>query len=76
MIADNLGWTNYQGGFKDDNNIEEFMETLGRGEEVNRVSPEVFDLEKMIHDNNVEVDVSFPDDGNTFEWNACSNIHS
>jgi len=67
MIADNLGWTKYPGGFNDANNIEEFMETIGRGEEVNRVSPEVFDLEMMIHDNNAEVDVPFPDDDNAFE---------
>ena len=67
LIADNLGWTKYLGGFNDDNNIEEFMETIGRGEEVHRVSPVVFDLEKMIHENNVEVNVSFPDDDNAFE---------
>lgn len=55
LIADNLGWTKYLGGFNGDKNIEEFMETIGRKDEVNRVSQEVFDLEMlMTQDNDVE----------------------
>ena len=46
LIADNLGWTDYKGGFEGSTtNIEEFMEEKGRSDEVNRVSPDVFDLE-------------------------------
>jgi hypothetical protein len=51
LIADNLGWTKYAGGFDGDTNIEEFMNTHGRGDEVNRVSKEVFDLEGILKNN-------------------------
>lgn len=51
LIADNLGWTKYVGGFDEDNNIEEFMASHGRGDEVNRVSKEVFDLEGILKTN-------------------------
>jgi hypothetical protein len=49
MIADNLGWTNYKGGFEGNSNIEEYMESKGRGENINRVSTDVFSLEKSLH---------------------------
>ena len=45
MIADNLGWYNYVGGFDGVSNIEENLE--GTPDEVKRVSKEVFDLEKV-----------------------------
>lgn len=48
LIADNLGWSNYLGGFDGEKNIEEFLEGQGRGEDVNRVSPEVWNLENML----------------------------
>jgi len=54
LIADNLGWTKYVGGFDGDTNIENFLETMGRGDEVNRVSKEVFDLEKKFHNDGPE----------------------
>lgn len=66
LIADNLGWTKYAGGFDDDNNIEEFMESLGRGDEVNRVSRDVFDLEMTLHESNQIDDIS-SDETNAFE---------
>ncbi len=52
LIADNLGWSKYWGeaGFQGSSNIEEFMDGKGRGDEVNRVSKEVFHLEKMLGD--------------------------
>jgi len=67
MIADNLGWTDYVGGFDGATTIEEFMETNGRGDEVHRVSPEVFELELNLNSNGVEVDASSLDDANSFE---------
>lgn len=52
LIADNLGWTKYLGGFNGDTNIEEFMKSMGRGDEVSRVSKEVFDLENILYVDN------------------------
>lgn len=54
LIADNLGWTKYSGGFVSDdiNTIEDFFSSKGKADEVNRVSPEVFDLEKSLHESN------------------------
>lgn len=49
MIADNLKWTDYEGGFEGDRNIEEYL--ANRGEEVKRVSQDVFELEKAININ-------------------------
>ena len=48
LIADNLGWSEFipQGEAK---NIEEYMKSVGKGEEVNRVTKEVFDLETMLY---------------------------
>ncbi len=68
LIADNLGWTKYLGGFNGDKNIEEFMESMGRKDEVNRVSQEVFDLEQIlnVHDDN-DVGALKIDDTNAFE---------
>ena len=49
LIADNLGWTDYKGGFEGEvNDIEQFFEENGREDNVNRVSPEVFDLEMAL----------------------------
>jgi len=47
LIADNLGWSNYIGGFDGDENIEEFLENQGRGDEVNRVSKDIWELEEL-----------------------------
>lgn len=49
LIADNLGWSNYIGGFDGETNIEKYLEAQGRGDEVNRVTEEVFDLEKILN---------------------------
>eukprot|EP00568_Trieres_chinensis_P002060 CAMPEP_0183309276 /NCGR_PEP_ID=MMETSP0160_2-20130417/24778_1 /TAXON_ID=2839 ORGANISM="Odontella Sinensis, Strain Grunow 1884" /NCGR_SAMPLE_ID=MMETSP0160_2 /ASSEMBLY_ACC=CAM_ASM_000250 /LENGTH=241 /DNA_ID=CAMNT_0025473279 /DNA_START=63 /DNA_END=788 /DNA_ORIENTATION=- len=48
LIADNLGWHNYIGGFEDNMNIEEYLGSAGREGEVSRVSPNVFELEKAL----------------------------
>ena len=50
LIADNLGWSKDWGiaGFDGKSNIEELMDDQGRGDEVNRVTEEVFNLEKII----------------------------
>lgn len=46
LIADNLGWSGYIDGFENDgNNIEEYLNNQGRGEDINRVSPDVWKLE-------------------------------
>lgn len=52
LIADNLGWTDYKGGFEGDvNDIEQFFASQGKDDVVNRVSQEVFELEKVLsHD--------------------------
>ena len=48
MIADNLGWYDYAGGFEGDNNIEEYFQTRGVGDAVTRVSKEVVELEDLL----------------------------
>jgi hypothetical protein len=48
IIADNLGWTDYKGGFQKETNIEEYFANRGLEDNVNRVSPEVFQLEKTL----------------------------
>jgi protein import protein ZIM17 len=54
LIADNLGWTNYKGGFEGDTNtIEEFV--AQRGDTVHRVSRTVFDLEMALQRNDGSV---------------------
>lgn len=46
LIADNLGWTDYKGGFQGETNtIEDFFSNSNN---VHRVSPEVFSLEKKL----------------------------
>ncbi len=67
LIADNLGWTKYLGGFNGDKNIEEFMETMGRKDEVNRVSQEVFDLEQILSVHDEDGGALKIDDSNVFE---------
>jgi len=49
LIADNIGWI---GGFNGDTSIEEYYETVGRGDEVNRVSKDVFKLEETLYTGN------------------------
>lgn len=49
LIADNLGWTDYKGGFEGDTNtIEDYFVRKGEGDSVNRVSEDVFELEKLL----------------------------
>jgi hypothetical protein len=48
LIADNLGWHNYIGGFEGEPDIEEFLASKGRENEVSRVSPEVFELQQLL----------------------------
>ena len=48
LIADNLGWSNYLDGFDGESNIEEFLMANGRGEDVNRVSSTVWELENNL----------------------------
>jgi hypothetical protein len=63
LIADNLGWTDYKGGFQEETNIEEYFANRGLEDNVNRVSQEVFQLEKMLfHDSKSGSIVG--DDGN------------
>jgi DNL zinc finger len=48
IIADNLGWTDYKGGFQEEKNIEEFLANRGDdGNQVHRVTPEVFQLAEV-----------------------------
>lgn len=49
LIADNLGWTDYKGGFEGEiNDIEDFFASQGKKDAVNRVTQEVFDLEFLL----------------------------
>lgn len=67
LIADNLGWTKYVGGFDGDTNIEEFMKTMGREDEVARVSQDAFDLESILNIESQGKDDIQAGDSNTFE---------
>jgi len=67
LIADNLGWTKYVGGFDGDTNIEEFMKSMGREDEVARVSQDVFDLESILNIESQGKDDIHAGDSNTFE---------
>jgi hypothetical protein len=50
LIADHLGWTDYDGGFEGDTNtIEDYFVEKGLKEKVNRVSQDVFALEKLLN---------------------------
>jgi len=50
LIADNLGWTDYDGGFEGDTNtIEDYFVAKGQEDSVNRVSQDVFDLEQLLN---------------------------
>lgn len=51
LIADHLGWTDYEGGFQGDTNTIEDWFANSNTEVVHRVSQDVFDLEKVLaHD--------------------------
>jgi hypothetical protein len=67
LIADNLGWMQYVGGFDGNSNIEDYMNDIGRGDEVNRVSQEVFELEKLVHSDAEELSSLDEIDNNSFE---------
>lgn len=70
LIADNLGWHNHIKGFEGKTNIEEFLEANGRADDVNRVCPNVWELETNL---NVETPISDretilrAEDGDVFE---------
>lgn len=69
LIADNLGWSTYwENGLNGKNNIEEYMDDLGRGDEVNRVSKEVFHLEQTLDSTKSDVNDFYEDENeNVFE---------
>ncbi len=72
LIADNLGWSKYWGpggGFEGKTNIEEYMDEIGKGDEVNRVSKDVFHLEQLYGDggNDDKGEQITSDDGSAFE---------
>eukprot|EP00551_Chaetoceros_affinis_P005577 CAMPEP_0203673224 /NCGR_PEP_ID=MMETSP0090-20130426/11451_1 /ASSEMBLY_ACC=CAM_ASM_001088 /TAXON_ID=426623 /ORGANISM="Chaetoceros affinis, Strain CCMP159" /LENGTH=249 /DNA_ID=CAMNT_0050538815 /DNA_START=64 /DNA_END=813 /DNA_ORIENTATION=+ len=70
LIADNLGWSKFWGdyGFDGKTNIEEYMDEIGRGDEVNRVSKDVFHLEQILDDGEEGiVSSSIVDDADAFE---------
>lgn len=49
LIADHLGWTDYDGGFEGDTNtIEDYFVAKGQEDAVSRVSEDVFQLEKLL----------------------------
>ena len=48
LIADNLGWHNYIGGFEGEPDIEAYLASQGREGDVNRVSADVFELEQRL----------------------------
>ena len=49
LIADNLGWSDYIGGFDQETNIEEYFANRGQEETVSRVGSEAFQLEKNLY---------------------------
>jgi hypothetical protein len=65
LIADNLGWTDYRGGFEGPtiNTIEEFFAAKGKRDSVSRVSQEVFQLEKLYQGHDTESGSIVGDDG-------------
>ena len=67
LIADNLGWTKYVGGFEDESNIEEFLEANGRADELNRVNPTVWELENNFAQSCDNDDENCASEGNSFE---------
>mmetsp|Transcript_19288 Transcript_19288/g.22304 ORF Transcript_19288/g.22304 Transcript_19288/m.22304 type:complete len:250 (-) Transcript_19288:250-999(-) len=75
LIADNLGWSVDWGinGFDGKKNIEEYLSELGRGDEINRVSKDIFHLEQMLGNgndgssNNIEDGDASLEDGGVFE---------
>lgn len=48
LIADNLGWQIGFSSHEGETNIEEYFEMRGQEDNVNRVSPDVFELEKVM----------------------------
>lgn len=69
LIADNLGWSKYWGdcGFDGMSNIEEYMDDIGKGHEVNRVSKDVFDLEQVLDLGESTEKRLLSDENNTFQ---------
>lgn len=61
-IADNLGWSKHVGGFDgEETNIEEYFANRGDDDAVNRVSQDVFELERVL---NVESGAILDENGN------------
>lgn len=68
LIADNLGWSDYIGGFEGESNIEEYLENNGRGDDVSRVNPTVWELENQLEKYNGNDDCLLSvEEENTFE---------
>jgi len=69
LIADNLGWSNYIGGFETgETNIEEFLEANGRSDDVTRVNPTIWELENTLAINSDKKDTNWSaDDDKSFE---------
>ena len=65
LIADNLGWTDYDGGFQGETNtIEDYFAASSDGNTtVSRVSEEVFQLEKILQEHNTKSGSIVGEDG-------------
>ena len=77
LIADNLGWSGFiSQGFTDDaTNIEESMDMEGKGEQVNRVSKDIFDLENILY-NGPDLYNPESEAGNEISGDASSDTDS
>ena len=65
LIADNLGWSKFAGGFTEgETNIEEYFEARGQGGTVNRVSKDVWELENLYYRETAAVDDNSDKSGN------------
>jgi hypothetical protein len=65
IIADHLGYTDYEGGFQgnETNTIEDFFADHAEGVKVDRVSEEVFQLEKILLGHDADSGSIVGDDG-------------
>jgi protein import protein ZIM17 len=63
IIADNLGWTDYDGGFQGDTNTIEDYFGQSEDQKVTRVSHEVFHLERILKEHDTKSGAIVGDDG-------------
>jgi protein import protein ZIM17 len=63
IIADNLGWTDYDGGFQGDTNTIEDYFGQSEDQKVTRVSHEVFHLERILKEHDTSSGAIVGDDG-------------